>query len=156
LYKSYSQPLHDRCLERMRHKLQGRPRQNRNDTKMTPPWNPTVIERSTPLVCQRIYSPGHFPFVSLFISFIYTPNLSHIQLLYTHCLKMAQPQLPQFFGLIPTGHAPILTPTSAPSPTSLVYTIPVVQSRPFSHIVVFLVPGEYIARLRNRSCANSL
>ncbi|EPE34953.1 hypothetical protein GLAREA_10648 [Glarea lozoyensis ATCC 20868] len=54
---------------------------------------------------------------------------------------MAQPQVPQFFGLIPTGHAPILTPTNAPTPTSLVYTIPVVQSRPFSHIVVFLVPG---------------
>ncbi|CAG8954772.1 hypothetical protein HYFRA_00004697 [Hymenoscyphus fraxineus] len=54
---------------------------------------------------------------------------------------MEQPPIPQFFGLIPTGHAPILTPTSAPSQTSLVYTIPLDASRPFSHIVVFLLPG---------------
>ncbi|CAG8974415.1 hypothetical protein HYALB_00010055 [Hymenoscyphus albidus] len=54
---------------------------------------------------------------------------------------MEQPPILQFFGLIPTGHAPILTPTSAPSQTSLVYTIPLDSSRPFSHIVVFLLPG---------------
>ncbi|KAG9229012.1 hypothetical protein BJ875DRAFT_213678 [Amylocarpus encephaloides] len=54
---------------------------------------------------------------------------------------MEQAQLPRLFGLIPTGHAPILAPTTAPSQTSLVYTIPLVPSRPFSHIVVFLLPG---------------
>ncbi|TVY16827.1 Protein OPI10 [Lachnellula arida] len=52
-----------------------------------------------------------------------------------------QPALPQLFGLIPTGRAPILAPSAAPAQTSFVYTIPVVPSRPFSHIVVFLLPG---------------
>lgn len=49
---------------------------------------------------------------------------------------------PRLFGLIPTGHAPILTPSAAPAQTSFVYTIPVVPARPFSHIVVFLLPGS--------------
>ncbi|TVY40481.1 Protein OPI10 [Lachnellula occidentalis] len=52
-----------------------------------------------------------------------------------------QPVIPQLFGLIPTGREPILSPSAAPAQTSFVYTIPVVPSRPFSHIVVFLLPG---------------
>lgn len=46
--------------------------------------------------------------------------------------------LPQLFGLIPTGHPPITAPSSAPTPTSLLYALPAV---PYSHIVVFLLPG---------------
>jgi protein Hikeshi len=49
----------------------------------------------------------------------------------------AQP-LPQLFGIIPTGQPPIITPSAAPAPTSLLFTLP---SRPYSHIVVFLLPG---------------
>src|ERR1700716_1335129 len=52
----------------------------------------------------------------------------------------AQPQpLPQLFGLIPTGHPPIIAPTSAPTQTSLLYAIP--AGLAYSHIVVFLLPG---------------
>jgi hypothetical protein len=50
---------------------------------------------------------------------------------------MALP-LPQLFGIIPTGLPPIITPTSAPSPTSFVFTLP---ARPYNHIVVFILPG---------------
>ncbi|KAH8651490.1 hypothetical protein BGZ60DRAFT_388153 [Tricladium varicosporioides] len=50
-------------------------------------------------------------------------------------------QIPQLFGLIPAGHAPILNPSAVPSATSFVYTIPVTPARPFNHIVVFLLPG---------------
>lgn len=46
--------------------------------------------------------------------------------------------LPQLFGVIPTGCPLITTPTTAPAPTSLLFTLP---ARPFSHIVVFLLPG---------------
>lgn len=42
------------------------------------------------------------------------------------------------FGVIPTGNSAIIAPTSAPSPTSFTYALP---SSPFSHIVVFLLPG---------------
>ncbi|TVY38457.1 Protein OPI10 [Lachnellula subtilissima] len=52
-----------------------------------------------------------------------------------------QAAFPQLFGLIPTGRPPILSPSAAPAQTSFVYNIPVVPSRPFSHIVVFLLPG---------------
>jgi hypothetical protein len=45
------------------------------------------------------------------------------------------------FGLIPTGLPPITIPTAAPSPTQFLYTIPQLPGRPFSHIVVFLLPG---------------
>jgi protein Hikeshi len=52
----------------------------------------------------------------------------------------AQPQpLPQLFGLIPTGHPPIIAPTSAPTQTSLLYAIP--AGLTYSHLVVFLLPG---------------
>ncbi|RDL30350.1 Uncharacterized protein BP5553_10228 [Venustampulla echinocandica] len=53
---------------------------------------------------------------------------------------MAQ-QIPQLFGLIPTGHPAILAPTSAPSQTSFLYTIPLDPAHLFSHIVAFLLPG---------------
>jgi hypothetical protein len=46
--------------------------------------------------------------------------------------------LPQLFGIIPTGCPVIISPSSAPSETSLVYTLP---PRSFSHIVVFVLPG---------------
>ena len=39
---------------------------------------------------------------------------------------------------IPTGLPPIINPTSAPSQTSFVYTLP---ARSYSHIVVFILPG---------------
>ncbi|KAH8602121.1 hypothetical protein B0O99DRAFT_605669 [Bisporella sp. PMI_857] len=45
------------------------------------------------------------------------------------------------FGLIPTGLPPILQPTSQPTPTSLLFTIPSLPGRTYSHIVVFLLPG---------------
>lgn len=51
---------------------------------------------------------------------------------------MAQQPLPQLFGIIPTGLPPITIPTSAPSPTSLVYTLP---ARAYNHIAVFILPG---------------
>ncbi|KFY30822.1 hypothetical protein V493_01632 [Pseudogymnoascus sp. VKM F-4281 (FW-2241)] len=46
--------------------------------------------------------------------------------------------LPQLFGVIPTGCPLMTTPTTAPAPTSLLFNLP---SRPFSHIVVVLLPG---------------
>ncbi|KAK1256462.1 hypothetical protein MKX07_008721 [Trichoderma sp. CBMAI-0711] len=43
------------------------------------------------------------------------------------------------FGIVPAGHPLITTPTSSPSPTSFLYALP--TNKPFSHIVVFLLPG---------------
>lgn len=43
------------------------------------------------------------------------------------------------FGIVPAGQPLITEPTSTPSPTSLLYALP--SSKPFSHIVVFLLPG---------------
>lgn len=51
------------------------------------------------------------------------------------------PALPQLFGLIPTSHPPITVPSSAPSPTSLLFTLPPPTPRPYNHIVVFILPG---------------
>lgn len=47
------------------------------------------------------------------------------------------------FGLVPAGHPVLTTPTSTPTPTSFLYAIPPSPSpqKPFSHIVVFLLPG---------------
>merc|ERR1712093_339775 len=53
--------------------------------------------------------------------------------------NMAEP-LPQLFGVVPTGAPCITVPTSAPSQTSFVYILPT-GPKPFSHIVVFLLPG---------------
>ena len=52
---------------------------------------------------------------------------------------MSQP----LFGLVPAGQPILTTPTQAPTPTSFLYAIPPAQpgSKPFSHIVVFLLPG---------------
>jgi hypothetical protein len=46
--------------------------------------------------------------------------------------------LPQLFGILPTGLPPITTPTSAPTPTSFLFTLP---ARSYSHIAVFILPG---------------
>ncbi|KAL7897942.1 hypothetical protein HDV63DRAFT_40515 [Trichoderma sp. SZMC 28014] len=43
------------------------------------------------------------------------------------------------FGLVPAGQPLITDPTSAPSPTSFLYALP--TTKPFSHIVVFLLPN---------------
>jgi hypothetical protein len=54
---------------------------------------------------------------------------------------MAQQPL---FGLVPAGQPVITTPTESPSPTSFLYAIPAATSpgaNPFSHLVVFLLPG---------------
>lgn len=48
---------------------------------------------------------------------------------------------PPFVGIIPTGLPLITNPTSAPSQTAFLYTLP---ARPFSHIVVFLLPGKIL------------
>ncbi|TGO51802.1 hypothetical protein BCON_0154g00220 [Botryotinia convoluta] len=67
-------------------------------------------------------------------------------------MEQAPPSLPQLFGIqlnkqktnlspssiIPTGLPPITTPTSAPSPTSFTFTLPV---RSYQHICVFILPG---------------
>ncbi|KAL2157472.1 hypothetical protein VTH06DRAFT_6023 [Thermothelomyces fergusii] len=52
---------------------------------------------------------------------------------------MSQP----LFGLVPAGQPVIVTPTQTPTPTSFLYAIPPpgVGAKPFSHIVVFLLPG---------------
>ncbi|KAK1766781.1 hypothetical protein QBC33DRAFT_559510 [Phialemonium atrogriseum] len=57
---------------------------------------------------------------------------------------MSQPA----FGIVPAGQPVITTPTEAPSPTSFLYAIPqggpgstAGAAKPFSHIVVFLLPG---------------
>ncbi|KAK1834165.1 hypothetical protein QBC39DRAFT_32379 [Podospora conica] len=51
---------------------------------------------------------------------------------------MSQP----LFGLVPAGQPVLTTPTSTPTPTSFLYAIPPSPSqKPFSHIVVFLLPG---------------
>ncbi|KAF3767485.1 hypothetical protein M406DRAFT_252340 [Cryphonectria parasitica EP155] len=49
---------------------------------------------------------------------------------------MAQP----LFGLVPAGLPVITQPTETPTPTSFVYSIPTGQ-KPFSHVVIFLLPG---------------
>ncbi|KAL7814305.1 hypothetical protein V8C44DRAFT_326337 [Trichoderma aethiopicum] len=43
------------------------------------------------------------------------------------------------FGIVPAGHPLLTTPSSSPSPTSFLYALP--TNKPFSHIVVFLLPG---------------
>lgn len=50
---------------------------------------------------------------------------------------------PPLFGLVPAGLPVLTTPTSTPTPTSFLYAIPPSPSshKPFSHIVVFLLPG---------------
>ncbi|KAL2135883.1 hypothetical protein VTI74DRAFT_6482 [Chaetomium olivicolor] len=55
---------------------------------------------------------------------------------------MSQP----LFGLVPAGQPVIVTPTQAPSPTTFLFSIPPAQpgSKPFSHIVVFLLPGTVL------------
>jgi protein Hikeshi len=45
---------------------------------------------------------------------------------------------PQLFGIVPTGCPIVTTPSSVPAEASFIYSLPV---RPFSHIVVFLLPG---------------
>lgn len=47
-------------------------------------------------------------------------------------------QLPQLFGVVPTGSPLITTPSAAPAPTSLIFTLP---STKFTHLTVFLLPG---------------
>lgn len=49
---------------------------------------------------------------------------------------MSQPP----FGLVPAGLPVVTQPSETPTPTSFVYTIPTAP-KPFSHIVVFLLPG---------------
>ncbi|KAL6860570.1 hypothetical protein ACO1O0_004598 [Amphichorda felina] len=44
-----------------------------------------------------------------------------------------------FFGIVPAGQPLIAEPTSTPSPTSFLYALP--ATKPFSHIVVFLLPN---------------
>ncbi|KAL1841842.1 hypothetical protein VTJ49DRAFT_6519 [Mycothermus thermophilus] len=53
---------------------------------------------------------------------------------------MSQP----LFGLVPAGQPVLVTPTQTPTPTSFLYAIPPTPNpgaKPFSHIVVFLLPG---------------
>jgi hypothetical protein len=48
------------------------------------------------------------------------------------------------FGLVPAGQPVIITPTETPSPTSFLYAIQAATApgaKPFSHLVVFLLPG---------------
>jgi len=48
----------------------------------------------------------------------------------------------QLFGLVPAGQPVIYMPTQTPTPTSFLYAVPQAPSgKPFSHIVVFLLPG---------------
>jgi hypothetical protein len=47
--------------------------------------------------------------------------------------------LSQLFGIIPAGHPLISEPSSVPSQTSFIYSLP--TDRPFSHITVFILPG---------------
>lgn len=49
---------------------------------------------------------------------------------------MSQP----LFGLVPAGLPVITQPSEAPTPTSFVYSLPAAP-KPFSHVVVFLLPG---------------
>lgn len=49
---------------------------------------------------------------------------------------MSQP----LFGLVPAGLPVITQPTETPTPTSLIYSIPTLP-KPFSHVVIFLLPG---------------
>jgi hypothetical protein len=43
------------------------------------------------------------------------------------------------FGIVPTGQPLITEPASTPSSTSFLYALP--SSRPFSHVLVFLLPN---------------
>ena len=46
--------------------------------------------------------------------------------------------LPQLFGVVPTGSPLMTTPSAAPAPTSLVFNLP---STKFTHLTIFLLPG---------------
>lgn len=48
---------------------------------------------------------------------------------------------PPLFGVLPTGHIPITTPSASPTPTSFLYALP---PRSYSHIAVFLLPGTVL------------
>lgn len=53
---------------------------------------------------------------------------------------MSQP----LFGLVPAGQPVITSPTESPSPSSFLYAVPAATApgaKPFSHLVVFLLPG---------------
>lgn len=43
------------------------------------------------------------------------------------------------FGIVPAGQPLITDPASAPSPSSFLYELP--TAKPFSHIVIFMLPG---------------
>jgi protein Hikeshi len=47
------------------------------------------------------------------------------------------------FGLVPAGRPVVVSPIETPTPTSFLYAIPALPpgAKPFSHIVVFLLPG---------------
>lgn len=49
---------------------------------------------------------------------------------------MSQP----LFGLVPAGLPVVTQPSETPTPTSFVYSIPTAP-KPFSHVVIFLLPG---------------
>lgn len=49
---------------------------------------------------------------------------------------MSQP----LFGLVPAGLPVVTQPSETPTPTSFVYSLPTAP-KPFSHVVVFLLPG---------------
>jgi len=51
-------------------------------------------------------------------------------------------QIPQLFGIIPTGLPCLTTPTTTPSQTSYIYTLSLPPGhKPFSYITVFILPG---------------
>lgn len=50
---------------------------------------------------------------------------------------MSQP----LFGLVPAGLPVVTQPTETPTPTSFVYSLPTAAPKPFSHVVIFLLPG---------------
>lgn len=47
-------------------------------------------------------------------------------------------ELPQFFGIVPTGSPLITTPSAAPAQNSLVYNLPPTK---FNHLTVFMLPN---------------
>ncbi|KAF7558795.1 hypothetical protein G7046_g5347 [Stylonectria norvegica] len=73
---------------------------------------------------------------SIAITTIITTSTTHIAIAVTVTINMSSGPL---FGIVPAGQQLITDPASTPSPTSFLYALP--SHKPFSHIVVFMLPG---------------
>lgn len=112
------------------------------DVYFLPLVNPARYTRSNPGYCTTssasFYNPPHLTYTPTHT----TPNPLNPTNHHHHHGKTAMSQ--PLFGLVPANHPVIINPTQTPTPTTFLYAIPPPSqpgSKPFSHIVVFLLPG---------------